>query len=658
MDPFIDCWSLWRAPTRFISPWLDGCYKSCCGRWLFKGSALLVGLLVCVHATVLLLGSPRGFGLGHISFLCTKVLRDSLAARYDCQTMPHVSDGTLVFIECAVHEDDLDAVSGVGPFSDQSLHTLALRAEVEMFQCVECDPTRYGIRYSPGYQYSKEWHQAPVKSAHFHEPSDAQRACREVLENPPWPHDLPVGHVRYASGVRLGRFASKVLSVPTSMQPDIPVTAWRAPAMWSANLDAVLDDTMPEQEVERLANSYQSCRDSPFMDQIRRRRVRFYDRRRYTTNARVQVDDLYAAGWTSYNSGNLRLYCTQDSLTYKAPPCDASTAGTYVYYDYPYVYHECNSTRPTRGNVYSRYVMMFYCSAGATTTTTTTTPPPQDTFYSRAHVVSNQTGSGMLRVRFFTTDFADPTSPDDPNPGLKVVRIGQVKNGSIEKWTAPWPCSERYSQDKMFYVTHNAQEQTEYNPMNRRRRGRMDYDDDDRYFHHYDDGSSEHLDKPHLEGLTCLEEYDPEKKGTAETLFMDCEYTSPPGAPYWRPWLEPAAYLAILFYYYLGCILMSLNLPLFGAGSEQARPQCHFGRAACLGVPLSISVFSLVLGVLHLLIVGASVIGVGGTFLAVACGVVACNILWRQSKVVMQSLHEDARVLNEPLVTEEMSRLD
>eukprot|EP00971_Amphidinium_carterae_P162320 3217901-Amphidinium_carterae.1 len=118
----------------------------------------------------------------------------------------------------------------------------------------------------------------------------------------------------------------------------------------------------------------------------------------------------------------------------------------------------------------------------------------------------------------------------------------------------------------MFYVTHNAQEQTEYNPMNRRRRGRMDYDDDDRYFHHYDDGSSEHLDKPHLEGLTCLEEYDPEKKGTAETLFMDCEYTSPPGAPYWRPWLEPAAYLAILFYYYLGCILMSLNLPLFGAG--------------------------------------------------------------------------------------------
>eukprot|EP00971_Amphidinium_carterae_P194834 3866050-Amphidinium_carterae.1 len=57
--------------------------------------------------------------------------------------MPHVSDGTLVFIECAVHEDDLDAVSGVGPFSDQSLHTLALRAEVEMFQCVECDPTRY-----------------------------------------------------------------------------------------------------------------------------------------------------------------------------------------------------------------------------------------------------------------------------------------------------------------------------------------------------------------------------------------------------------------------------------------------------------------------------------------------------------------------------------
>eukprot|EP00971_Amphidinium_carterae_P111239 2203357-Amphidinium_carterae.1 len=104
--------------------------------------------------------------------------------------------------------------------------------------------------------------------------------------------------------------------------------------------------------------------------------------------------------------------------------------------------------------------MKFYCSAGATTTTTTT-PPPQDTFYSRAHLVSNQTGQrrkyyvpipfrtqqkfwnkqkqktigrhrfvplpslGMFRVRFFTTVFADPTSPDDPNPGLKVIRIGQ-----------------------------------------------------------------------------------------------------------------------------------------------------------------------------------------------------------------------------------------
>mmetsp|Transcript_40605 Transcript_40605/g.73387 ORF Transcript_40605/g.73387 Transcript_40605/m.73387 type:complete len:415 (+) Transcript_40605:733-1977(+) len=338
---------------------------------------------------------------------------------------------------------------------------------------------------------------------------------------------------------------------------DIPVTEWISPAGWSANLHSLKGGF----EADRVLESGYTCARNEYQDQYSRRRSD-PSRRRVTSHDYDPSPFIYRR-WTYLGRHNKHCWQERDWCNGAIPSCGPYLHGQMIQDRHSSTGCLSSSCGDTPGQTYyaETYECQFstytstptaFSATASATTSATTRPPPRETFYTSQHLISNESAVGMLRMRFFMTDFSDPTGemPGERSPSLQVIRIGQVKDGGIEKWTAPWPCSEEYSQDKMYYVTRD------------------------------------HYSSPRIQGLHCMGYYD--NPYDAERLFMGCEHSWP---ALWRDWFEPTAYLAVLISYFSGCLLMSCTLPFLCASREDARPPCHLGRSCCLAVPLSLGLF-------------------------------------------------------------------
>mmetsp|Transcript_45393 Transcript_45393/g.105317 ORF Transcript_45393/g.105317 Transcript_45393/m.105317 type:complete len:593 (-) Transcript_45393:171-1949(-) len=194
-------------------------YKCClfipCLVLLCLGVALCYGVLV-----------PR---------VCTSLAVDARRdTAHNCNDQKH-RNGQLILLDCTIPEAELPLVHGWGPFENMSVQAIGLRAQVEMFQCIERGAEEFS---DTGILYTFGWSRHSLSSSNFERPDEAMRTCGDVAwKNPAWPDDVPHSGAHFADSFRLGSFTS---DMPAQGRDEkilrIPVTGWSPPPGWTEDV--------------------------------------------------------------------------------------------------------------------------------------------------------------------------------------------------------------------------------------------------------------------------------------------------------------------------------------------------------------------------------------------------------------------------------------
>mmetsp|Transcript_17600 Transcript_17600/g.40708 ORF Transcript_17600/g.40708 Transcript_17600/m.40708 type:complete len:571 (+) Transcript_17600:52-1764(+) len=429
--------------------------------------------------------------------LCENVLAEAMFATYEerqehrrCDN-PRFRNGKLVVADCMVTDTAFELLHGWGPFQNNTVRTIGLRAEVEMYQCNEQRQGQLVV-------YRLDWSEAAHRSRSFSNPTLASSVCGEKYwVNPEWPDNVPRSGVQFAATMRVGSFLADIVGPDGSDAGKLrtPVTGWPSPPGWSTNLSEL---------------------------------------------AALGSDDAYASyGGTGYGKDGYSYYYNEYSYY--------SETNTY----YTYGASRRRSESSLRRRRYSD-------------------PPPvrfQPGYYYHTESQVDRTSKvGVVRARFFKNRMHIPSGKDKGDTAeLRVIRVGRNDDGHITKWNAPWPCSHRYSQNRMVF----------------QREKRGDYEEDMNFYWSFPN---------------CRSQY--------EACVYDLPYS-------YRDGLVEFGVVKLCGILFLASSCWaSCQLNALCASSESRPPMCG-GCFCCCALCTGLAQFLGLYGVMNLLIIGPAVTGIG-----------------------------------------------